>query len=215
MKILLDYGHGGIDPGAVCKGITEKSINFSVGKKLKHYLEINKFSVLESRVDDSNPSLYERSNLANKNNSDLTISLHCNSYDDERVQGVEIFSFPNSKRSMELSKIVLTQLTKDNLCNKIRGNKEENFHMLRETKMTSILIEMGFITNSQDREILLNKQDELAKSICKGILNFYEMKYIEEDIVYKVQVGAYKNRANAEKMKNELKKKGYDCFVTK
>ena len=91
--------------------------------------------------------------------------------------------------------------------------------MTREVIAPAILIEMGFITNKADRDILINKSEEMAIAITKGILAYYETDYIKEkeqttgDKLYRVQVGAFRERSNAEKLANELKTRGYDNFI--
>lgn len=219
-KIFLDYGHGGNDVGAISQGYKEKDFNFVIGKKVKYHLERHKFSVLESREGDTNPSLTERSNKANENNVDLSISIHCNSFSDTSAQGIEIYTFGLGNREVGLAKAILNQMIKDKLYTKNRGVKQGNLHMVREIKTASVLLEIGFISNEQDRNILINKQEEIAISITKGVLNFYDMIYHNDtlqnnttDKLYKVQVGAFKEKTNAEKLANELKMKGYSTYI--
>ncbi|NLZ46846.1 MAG: N-acetylmuramoyl-L-alanine amidase [Clostridiales bacterium] len=218
-KVFLDYGHGGGDPGAVAGGYKEKDIVLAIGKRVKYHLERHSFSVIESRSGDTNPSLESRSNMANANYVDVAVSLHCNSFTDKTAQGVEIYTYGQGNREIGLAKAILNQIIKAKLYTKNRGVKQANFHMVREIKTASVLLEMAFISNAEDRKILLNKQEQLAISITKGILNFYEMRYYNEkqnttEKLYKVQVGAFKERANAERLANELKSKGYSTYIT-
>ena len=91
--------------------------------------------------------------------------------------------------------------------------------MTRATKMPSVLIELGFITNVNDKNLIINNKENFAIAITKGILSYYDMTYEEEktqttnEKLYRVQVGAFKEKANAEKLTNELKQKGYDAFI--
>ena len=79
MKYLLDYGHGGNDPGAIgIDGVKEKDIVLEIGKRVKYHLERHGQIVIESRDSDKTVSLSERSNKANVNKVDLCISIHCN-----------------------------------------------------------------------------------------------------------------------------------------
>lgn len=220
-KVFLDYGHGGNDPGAVAGNYKEKDIALAIGKRVKYHLERHNLKVVESREGDTNPSLTERSNKANANNVDVAVSLHGNSFTDSSAQGVEIYTYGQGNREMGLAKAILKQITNNkNLYTKNRGVKQANFHMVREIKTASVLLEMAFITNSEDRNILLNKQEEMAIAITKGILSFYEMSYktektaVQTDKLYRVQVGAFREKANAEKLANELKLKGYSTYIT-
>ena len=219
-KVFLDYGHGGEDPGAVSGGYKEKDIALQIGKRVKYHLERHNLSVVESREGDTNPSLTERSNKANANFVDVAVSLHCNSFTDSSAQGVEIYTYGQGNREIGLAKAILNQIIKAKLYTKNRGVKQANFHMVREIKTASVLLEMAFITNVDDRNILINKQEELAIAITKGILGFYEMSFKNDaqsnttsDKLYRIQVGAFKERANAERLANELKAKGYSAII--
>lgn len=219
-KVFLDYGHGGNDPGAVCDGYLEKDFNLKIGKRIKYHLERHNFSVIESREGDTNPTLKERSNKANANKVDISVSIHVNAYTDSNAQGFEIFHYLGSKKGEQLARCVLNSIISAKLYTKNRGLKTNNLHMTREVIAPAILIEMGFITNKTDRDILINKSEEMAIAITKGILNFYETKYKNDnqsntsnDKLYRVQVGAFKERSNAEKIANELKARGYDVII--
>lgn len=219
-KVFLDYGHGGNDPGAVSGPYKEKDFTLSIGKRVKYHLERHNLQVVESREGDTNPSLKERSNKANANKVDVAVSLHCNSFTDNSAQGVEIYTYGQGNREIGLAKAILNQIIKDKLYTKNRGVKQANFHMVREIKTASVLLEMAFISNDMDRNILINKQEELAIAITKGILSYYEMSYVNDsqrytsnDKLYRVQVGAFREKANAEKLANELRQKGYSTYI--
>lgn len=221
MKYLLDYGHGGNDPGAIgVDSVKEKDIVMEIGKRVKYHLERHQQTVFESRYADTTVSLKERSNKANNNNVDLCISIHCNAFTNSSAQGVEIFYKQGTTRGQQLAKSILNEITKAKLYTKNRGLKTDNLHMTREPKMPSVLIELGFITNATDKKLIVENKENFAIAITKGILNYYDMPYSEEktqnattDKIYRVQVGAYKNKANAEKMVKELKAKGYNAII--
>src|SRR5699024_5737475 len=105
---------------------------------------------------------------------------------------------------------------------KNRGLKTANFAVLRQTRMPGALTEMAFITNKADAKLLKNKQNQFATAIAKGILKYLGIKYKAKSKpkkdskgLYKVQVGAFKDKKNAEKLAKELKKKGYSNFIKK
>lgn len=221
MKYLLDYGHGGDDPGAIgIDNLKEKDIVKEIGKRVKYHLERHNQTVFESRPNDETVSLRERSNKANTNNVDLCISIHCNAFSDSSAQGVEIFYYQGSTRGQQLANSILKEITKAKLYTKNRGLKTNNLHMTRETKMPSVLIELGFITNVTDKNLIINNKENFAIAITKGILNYYGITYKEETTqtitnvkLYRVQVGAFSVKANAEKLANELKEKGYSAII--
>lgn len=219
-KVFLDYGHGGNDPGAICDGYLEKDFNLKIGKRIKYHLERHKFTVIESREGDTNPSLRERSNKANANKVDISVSIHVNAYTDSNAQGFETFYHLGSNRGKQLATCVQKSVIAAKLYTKNRGLKTNSLHMTREVIAPAILVEMGFITNKADRDIIINKSEEMAIAITKGILSYYETDYIKEkeqttgDKIYRVQVGAFRERTNAEKLANELKSKGYSTYIT-
>lgn len=220
--IFLDYGHGGEDPGAIGFGTKEKDITLQIGKRVKYHLERHQQKVIESREDDSNPSLTERSNKANANNVDIAVSLHCNAFTSSSAKGVEIYKYSNGNRETQLANEILKAIKKSDLYSLDRGVKTENFHMVREIKTASVLLEMGFITNDVDYKILTTKQEEYAIAITKGILNFYSMTYVSERVtdevvatgkLYRVQVGAYSYKENAVNMQKKLEGLGIQSII--
>ena len=179
-KVFLDAGHGGKDPGALGNGLREKDIVLSISLKVGEVLKRHNVEVFYSRTTDVFIELIERANKANKLGVDVFVSLHCNSFSDEQAQGLETFSHPSSKNGTALAKCIQDSVLKDKLYTKNRGIKTANFSVLRNTKMTAALVELGFISNKEDSEILKNKQNKLAESVAKGILNFLGIKYIEK-----------------------------------
>ena len=216
--IFLDYGHGGNDSGAVCENVKEKDLNFQIGQRVKHHIERHGQTVIESRSDDTNPSLSSRSLKANVNNVDLAVSIHCNSFSDTSVCGLETYTYGKGTRELQLAKCVHNALIKDGLYTKNRGIKQGDLHMVREIKTASILVELGFISNKTDREMLLNNIEKYAESLARGILSFYDIMY-SEDITkstskfYRVQIGAFAERKNADNLSMELRKKGYSTVI--
>ena len=224
MKFLLDYGHGGNDPGAIgIDGVKEKDIVLEIGKRVKYHLERHQIIIIESRDSDKTVSLKERSNKANKNNVDLCISIHCNAFSQSTAQGFEIYHYESSTRGKQLAQCILDNIKKAKLYTKNRGLKTNNLHMTREVIAPSVLIELGFITNASDKKLIVENKENFAIAIVKGILEYWGIQYKNSDPqiptvsnnekIYRVQVGAYINKENAEKMVNELKSKGYNAII--
>lgn len=178
-SVCLDYGHGGRDPGATGNGIQEKDIVLLIGNKITKILERHKVEVIHTRTSDVFVELSERARIANRAKTDIFVSLHCNSFVNSNAQGVEMFAYPNSGDGKLLAKNILDSIVNDKLYTKNRGVKTNNFAVLRETKMTACLVELGFISNKQDVAILINKQDELALAVAKGILKYLGISHNE------------------------------------
>ena len=224
-KVFLDAGHGGKDAGAVGNGLKEKDINLSVTLKIGEILKSHGIEVVYSRVNDVFIELSDIAKKANNSKADIFVSIHCNSFRYSSAKGMETYSYPNSLQGAKLSKNIYDSIIKDKVYTANRGTKTENFAVLRLTNMPATLVELAFVSNSQDAYILKNRQQELALAVAKGILNNLGIKYRAELVkldkpeenldgkVYKVQVGVFSDIKNAEKLISELKSKGYEAII--
>lgn len=223
VKVWLDAGHGGKDPGALGNGMKEKDITLAITLKAGKILERHGVKVGYTRKNDKTVSLNRRGPLANSFGADVFVSIHTNAHN-SNAQGVETFSFPNSSRGRKLAKDIHNEVANAKLYTKNRGLKTANFAVLRQSRMPAALIETAFITNKADSKLLKNKQNDFATAIAKGTLKYLGIKYKTKSKpkkknagkgLYKVQVGAYSDKKNAEKLAKELKKKGYNNFIKK
>lgn len=180
MKIFLDAGHGGKDPGALGNGIKEKDINLSVALKVGEILKKHNLEVIYSRTTDVFLELSERTAKANKSNADIFVSIHCNAAENVSAKGVETFSYPGSNKGTALAKCIQDSIISSKIYTIDRKIKTANFAVLRQSNMPSALIELAFITNVEDAKILKDKQDELAIAIAKGICRYFGVEYREE-----------------------------------
>ncbi len=223
-KVFLDAGHGGKDPGGVGNGLREKDISLSVTMKVGKILKQHGVVVGYSRTTDIFITLGERSNMANRFSADLFLSIHCNAFGDGSASGVEVYSYLESKKGAELSKDIYENIIADKAYTQKRGVKTANFSVIKNTIMPAALVELGFITNQKDANILKDRQDDLAKALAKGILKNLGVEYVEKkqemdnpkdslDTLYRVQVGVFKDKKNADALVKELKVKGYDAMI--
>lgn len=126
--------------------------------------------VLYSRTTDKFLELSERARMANNANADIFLSIHANSFTQASAKGIETYSHPTSAKGAALARDIHNEVLKDkSLYTVNRGLKTANFAVLRQTKMPAALIEMAFISNAQDAQILRTKQKEFAKRIADGI----------------------------------------------
>lgn len=220
MKICVDYGHGGQDAGAVANNVYEKNINKLIGERVKYHLERHHQTVILTRENDEYVSLDDRVNTINKNKCDIGISIHCNSFTDTSAQGVEIYTWGQGTRETQLAKSVLNNITKAKLYNKNRGIKQAEFRIL-SPQIPMVLLEVGFISNIQDRNLILDNIENFAVAITKGLLSFYEMQYVGENKdpnkikqkFYRVQVGYYSHKKNALAMQDYLARMGIESII--
>lgn len=223
--VVIDPGHGGVDPGALGRKSKEKDINMSVSKLLASMIddEYPEVKVIFTRTTDIKIPLVQRADIANNANADLFISIHSNASKSKSANGCETFTLgagssveakaaamyenevilsednfeeiykgfdPRSSESyiifelirnhdMELSaeiaQLVQNGMVKESNLNN-RGVSSAGFLVLHRTVMPSILVELGFITNSKDENMISSKegQKKLAKGIFNGFAKYYE-----------------------------------------
>lgn len=183
--IYLDAGHGGKDPGAIYDNVYEKDINLDIVKKLQFELEKMGAVVLLTRDDDydlasidakkrKQSDLLKRANLINESKCDMYISIHLNAYSSTKWSGLQIFYDdinPNNKILAE----IMNETLKSNLKTVREIKRENGYFMYHKINVPGILIESGFITNSNDRYKLKdsNYQTILARNIVLGVINYF------------------------------------------
>ncbi|WP_055336970.1 N-acetylmuramoyl-L-alanine amidase, partial [Paraclostridium sordellii] len=170
---MIDAGHGGYDSGAPgVHGCLEKNIVLEVANKVNDYLKTQNIKNINTRTTDVFLTLNERSNKANNLGVNSFVSIHCNSSDNPKAHGLEIFCYKFKYR--HLADCILQELKNENLYTQLRegGIKEGNLHVVRETNMDACLVELGFITNEEDYNLIMNNKDRFAKAIAKGICKF-------------------------------------------
>lgn len=173
MKICIDPGHGGKDPGAVGPGGTkEKDVVLAVAKYLKQELSAIA-QVTLTRTTDQYVELSERAALANNLGVDYFISVHCNSATNQTAKGTETLVYALGGEAEKLAKTVQARLI-DVLKTSDRGVKTRNVYVLRKTKMPAILVELAFISNPEEEKLLTNSvwQQKAAQTIAKGVANY-------------------------------------------
>ncbi len=224
--VVIDAGHGGVDPGALGRKSKEKDINFKVSNLLgemikKEYPEVK---VIYTRTTDVKIPLARRADIANKANANLFISIHSNASKNRNANGCQTFTLgagsdaeakaaamyenevilseenfeetykgfdPRSsesyiifelmrshdmEQSVKLAEMVQNGML-DNTSLADRGVSSAGFLVLHRTVMPSILVELGFISNSKDEGIIASKegQEKLAKGIFNGFAEYYEL----------------------------------------
>lgn len=221
-KVYIDLGHGGADSGAIYKArnVFEKNIVLEVGKTLDSKLKACGLEVKLSRTNDITKSLPQRTTEANNWGADCLVSIHVNDSSRTDAKGLETYCYKFKYR--KLADCVHSEMIKAGLYTKDRGVKEGNLHMVRESKMAACLVELFFINNEDDVNKLLNKKDEFATAIAKGICAYLGVKYVDNNPsnpsndgkMLAVCIGAYKDRVNAEEALKQAKEKGFkDAYL--
>lgn len=219
MKLYLDPGHGGSDPGAQGNGLKEKNINFDIARRIRNILtnEYKGVHVRMSRTDDNTKSLTQRTNEANSWGADYYLSIHCNSFNGS-ARGYEDFihsSLSDSSQTARYQDTIHAEVIKVNQLQD-RGQKKANFHVLRETIMSALLTENGFIDNAQDAELM--KEASWRQSVARGHVNglakaFNLEKKDDPGTLYKVIAGSFQSKENADNRVDYLQSKDIESFV--
>ena len=174
VKICIDSGHGGHDPGAVGTQpflYEEKASNLSTALQLEDALKPLGHSVIMTRRQDRSLSLSARADFANRHGAALFVSIHANAAATPAAEGMEVFHFPGSMAGEAAATQVLTSMLNQFPNHRNRGVKEGNWAVLRLTHMPAILIECEFITNPDQLLFLHDPQNQLvlAHAIATGI----------------------------------------------
>lgn len=171
MLILLDYGHGGKDPGATYKGRHEADDVLSLGQAVAKRLRAAGVLIDETRTSNITVSLGQRVKLEQQKKYDFFISFHRNAFKPEVGTGAEVYIYnltnPLSK-SKTLAEKIQNALVHVGYHN--RGVKEADFYVLKHTKAPALLLEIGFIDNSTDNALFDSKFQEIASRIANAIL---------------------------------------------
>lgn len=179
--IVIDAGHGGRDPGNISSTLNahESVLVLDISLRYNKLLTDAGFRTYMTRVDNLNPSiklsLQERVDVANALNPDLFISVHANSFTTPTPNGIENFYYPGDMESKKVAQIFQNEMIKD--LNAIdRGAKPQNYFVLRNTNMPSILTETGFLSNPSEGEKLVNPEyrQQIAESMFRATIKYFE-----------------------------------------
>lgn len=219
MKLYLDAGHGGNDPGAVGNGLQEKEVVLDLANRIHRMMRTYpNAQVKQSRSKDETKSLAARTDEANAWGADIFLSLHCNAFNG-KAQGYEDFIYnqlPANSVTPTYQNILHQQVAKV-IGMPNRGRKKANFHVLRESNMPAILTENGFIDNPKDS--LLMKQaawrERVAAAHVAGLAEIFKLKIGKVGIkTYSIISGSFQQRANAEARKAELRTQNIPAHIT-
>jgi N-acetylmuramoyl-L-alanine amidase len=157
VRVVIDPGHGGTDPGGVGTGMQEKVVVLDISKRFKALLEADtadtsgggKWTALLTRSNDTFVSLAARSAYSNNQDADRFMSIHANAFGDASANGIETFSLAATGTAAQLRNLVQSEMVAAwGLTS--RGNKTASFAVLRDTAAPAILHELAFITNATD-----------------------------------------------------------------
>lgn len=189
--IVIDAGHGGVDPGKVgVDGQLEKDINLSIALKLVKILEDEKdihIKVIPTRTEDMGhysendknkkmTDMKRRCEIANSSDADMVVSIHQNSYHSSSVKGAQVFFYRDSEGGKKLAEVL-----QENLIKSISDGKKgrvakanDNYYLLLNVKCPAVIVECGFLSNSAEAALLGSDeyQEKIAGAIALGIKEY-------------------------------------------
>lgn len=191
--IVIDPGHGGADGGAMGKDKTsEKEITLIVAKKLRHYLQQSGALVYLTREEDKDlaesgtkglsarksEDIRNRLAFIHEKEADLFLSIHLNALPSSRWRGAQTFYSTHLDENKQLAKMIQTELIRNLENTNRKALQIQNIYLLKYAEVPGALVELGFLSNVEERELLKknNYQNKLAISIYQGVL-----KYLTEE----------------------------------
>lgn len=186
--VFVDAGHGGRDPGTIYGKIYEKDLNLEISKVICEELALNGAIVYMIRDDDEDLSskwdarkkrgdLYRRIKKIDDVNvkTDVYLSIHINWYDNSYWNGAEVLYHPINSKNKVLGKLIMNRFKKD-LGSK-RRLKKTDLYLYRNTSTPGVLIECGFLSNYNERQLLqdANYQKKIAVAIRKGLIDYFSL----------------------------------------
>ena len=186
LRIVIDPGHGGIDPGKVgLHNTLEKDINLSIALHLKKFLEADDRIVFLTRTEDvglheQNASNKKMSDLNNRiqliinEKADLMVSIHQNAYVSEKPRGAQVFYHGKDKNAELLAKEIQAALTNFDPENKREAKTNSTYYLFKNSPVPTVIVECGFLSNYNEAALLADPyyQEKVAFSIAMGISSY-------------------------------------------
>lgn len=187
--IVIDPGHGGIDSGAFYDGINEKDINLTIARHLQRLLSALGARVILTRSQDTDPgeelppdsdtrqrrSLKARVLFSQQFAPDLMISIHANAFWDPGVRGLVVFFKPDCAESEKAAGEIFRELKK--VYQNVQGYRPGDYYILRENRSAAVLIEVGYLSNEQERTLLTSENflQTAANLITRGVCRYFRV----------------------------------------
>ena len=222
-KVFVGVGHGGADPGAVANGFKEKDLNLPIALACRDELQRHGVSVLMSRTKDEDETLSGKIKMANDFGADLALDIHNNAGGGD---GAEVFHTYKGGTGKTLANNILAEIVKLGQYNRgakyiKNANGVDGYLFIRNTTMPAVIVECAFLDNKKDITIIDTpaEQKTMGIAIAKGVLKTLGIAYVEPattntDKLYRVQVGAYRVKENAENQLAKIKAAGFtDAFI--
>ena len=192
IKIYIDQGHNpeGINAGAEGFGTREQDITYQVGHFLFDILsEDYRFTARLSRPTpqttlgySNTSSLKERVTQANTWKADYFISIHANASENPDINGTEAYVSSANSAAWYLAQNIVSEIVRRTSTKYNGVFTRPSLYVLKNTKMTAVLVELGYITNYEDNQRMIDNPYQFAYGIYVGILNYQELPQKNTDL---------------------------------
>ena len=191
--IIVDAGHGGIDPGSMTddQSVKEKDVNLKITKKVKELLEASGAMVILTRNDDTslyteqvgktirqkyNENLKNRKKIIQESSADMFISIHLNKFQESKYYGAQTFYPAGKEDDKQLATYIQGELKR--VVDKTNNRKiksTNDIYLIKDNEIPSTLIECGFLSNDKEAKLLNDEeyQDQIAWAIYVGIQKYF------------------------------------------
>ncbi len=184
VQVILDAGHGGSDPGKIgLNNLLEKDINLKITWKIKEYLESKNIVTELTREEDKGlgtsgdgskktEDMQARVKKINETAPCIAVSIHQNSYPEAEIHGAQVFYYGHSQDGEKIAKILQESLRKIDPENHRQAKANETYYLLKRTKVPTVIVECGFLTNPEEAEKLSGEeyQTQVAEAVAEGII---------------------------------------------
>lgn len=216
--VVIDAGHGGSDTGASYQGHIEKNLTLKLALKVREALRQNyDAKVLMTRTKDKTVSLDQRTDYANNHDADYFCSIHLNA---GGGSGFESYIYNGGVPQQTVqAQDILHQTIIHKLAKKYdihnRGQKRANFHVLRETRMSAILLEVLFIDSDHDVKRITKPafRKNAGAAIADGIADALSLPTAKKNTLYHVIAGSFKDKQNAKNRVAFLKQQQIEAMI--
>ncbi len=211
-RVVIDAGHGGVEPGAVYMGRREADDTLRLALAVGQILSDSGVDVSYTRVTDIYQTPMEKAEMANRWNGDFFLSIHRNAMPiPGSASGIQSLIYEMGGEAERLAQNINRQLV-DMGWNDLGIIERPGLIVLRKTEMPAVLVEAGFIDNVMDNRFFDENLEQTARAIADGVLMTLRQQE-EGPEYYQVQIGAFSDRDAAQRMVERLTAEGYPAFM--
>ena len=212
-RVIIDAGHGGVEPGAMFNGRREKDDTLRLALAVGQILENNGVDVVYTRTTDTFDTPLEKAQIANRSGADYFVSIHRNAMPVPGTgSGVTTLVYQDEGVPAMLAENIQRNLVETGF-NDLGIQERPGLIVLRRTQMPAVLVEAGFIDNPQDNQFFDENFEAIAQAIADGVLQTIREQEQQRPEYYQVQIGAFRTRMPAQRLVDEQQSRGFPAFM--